>query len=297
MGKNSFGGYTRVVKYLVNGDIYSGDFRNSLFDGDGQLIKASGTRYRGSFLKGLPHGNIILQDKTGMGKTIVFENGEPTRKKWKMAVPENANGGFGEIKFPSGNFYLGELNKGIPYGYGMIIYTNGDVLYARFSIEERRIRGIIKAKDGRMIFGYFRLTENEKLSVETEVSYMYIIRYPNGDLYFGKINDSLNRKGAGTCLFKTGDIYIGNYNNDKRNDPEGLMIYKREGISNRRNIYQGPFVNDLIEGEGEFINASSLNPEKFIGNFKNGKLDGEVTVIYTDGKSKKVIFKNGVRQE
>ena len=45
-------------------------------------------------------------------------------------------------------------------------------------------------------------------------------------------------------------------------------------------IYNGIFVNGLINGKGTFINKKG---EKYVGFFKNGKKDGEGSLFDKDG--------------
>ena len=45
-------------------------------------------------------------------------------------------------------------------------------------------------------------------------------------------------------------------------------------------VYNGIFVNGLINGKGTFINKKG---EKYVGFFKNGKKDGEGSLFDKDG--------------
>lgn len=260
-------GNTGGMKFFANGELYYGKFSNSLYTGFGQLLTAGGKYYMGEFNEGKIKKNTSNRES-------------------------------GKIKLGAGGIYRGAISNNKPEGWGMLKCTNGDVLHGDF-ILSKTFEGIIRTNDGRIIDGTFNLpvnfSETEKLLAQKDNS-SYIIRYPNGDIFKGGLNDSLARTGRGTCYYKTGDVYIGNYSNDLRNDPEGLLIYKKgANAPNIRDICQVPFVKDKIDGKGVYFDA--VKKEKYIGNFKEGVRDGEGTLYLADGTTKKVMYKDGVLQQ
>jgi hypothetical protein len=120
-------------------------------------------------------------------------------------------------------------------------------------------------------------------------SIFYTVRYANGDLYFGNISNTLTKEGFGICYYHTGEFYAGNYTNDQRNSLNGILTdpYKY--------VYKGELVNNKMHGKGEYIDARIF--ERYDGSFKEGERDGEGTIYFVNGTSKKVIYKNGVLQQ
>ena len=105
-----------------------------------------------------------------------------------------------------------------------------------------------------------------------------------GDIYKGKFFtfDS----GYGEIKYNDGSVYQGYWNNYKRNGI-GYIIF------NNRDTYRGEFIDNEIYGKGEYFNFH-LN-KITIGNWKNGKEDGEM-LIYINNKTKpiKTLCRDGI---
>ena len=82
-------------EHFSNGDVYRGEYQNGRFDGIGYYEwKAEGAIYEGNFKNGLRHG----KGKWHRGET-----------KYNGAYVEGLKEGYGELYFPSGNFYKGNF--------------------------------------------------------------------------------------------------------------------------------------------------------------------------------------------
>ena len=181
------------------------------------------------------------------------------------------------------------------------------------------------------ITGNVKIPDNKNMTIEnvknSDNDILYpindksIIIYPNGHLYKGNVlkENYLIKNGAGTYFIKNLDIIIdGNFVNDFVID--GKLIYKNE------KYFKGKFENNLIKngkivdikrdetifkgglnenleyhGNNIFFKANNL---KCIGNFENGKKQGNFTIlneenepeyeniIFKDDKLEKVYIKN-----
>ena len=89
---------------FTNGDSYKGEFQNNRFDGFGTYTWHTGqASYEGSFKNGLRHG----KGKWSGGET-----------KYSGSYVEGLKEGYGELYFPSGNFYKGNFVEDKREGYG-----------------------------------------------------------------------------------------------------------------------------------------------------------------------------------
>lgn len=110
--------------------------------------------------------------------------------------------------------------------------------------------------------------------------------YPNGDLFFGALDENLFRQGHGVYIGgKSGcNRYEGGFVNGKRHGPNGILI-------TAFTKYIGEFVNDLKEGEGTLIhNDTSM----YKGNFRNGMFHGQGVFCDADGRVYTGEYENGL---
>jgi hypothetical protein len=107
------------------------------------------------------------------------------------------------------------------------------------------------------------------------------------DVYVGFVNENFEISYKGNCFYSNGDTYSGIFKKDTRIG--GLLIYKNG------DVYNGRFENDKPNGSAEFVNA--ISKEKFTGTFRDGLRDGEGTLYFADGTSKKVKYINGLLQQ
>jgi hypothetical protein len=110
--------------------------------------------------------------------------------------------------------------------------------------------------------------------------------YPNGDLFFGTLDDNMLRQGHGVYIGgKSGcSRYEGGFVNGKRDGTNGILI-------TAFTKYIGEFVNDLKEGQGTLIhNDTSM----YKGNFRNGMFHGHGVFCDADGRVYTGEYENGL---
>ncbi|MDR0552979.1 MAG: hypothetical protein LBG13_02710 [Holosporales bacterium] len=134
-----------VILY-ANKNVYVGDWKNNLPNGNGKVAYADGDvcAYVGEFKGGLPNGE---------GK-VVLENGN-------VYVGRLVNGdlnGECEITYSNGDVYRGLVVNGLPNGEGIIIYPNGTTYRGSFVDGKKDGRGeILNTHTGEKLFiGYYR---------------------------------------------------------------------------------------------------------------------------------------------
>jgi hypothetical protein len=113
------------------------------------------------------------------------------------------------------------------------------------------------------------------------------LKYPNGDIYTGEFNFG-QPNGSGKIIYANGDVYIGNFY-------EGQKHGSGDYTWADGNRYIGQFVEGHLEGRGAyyFLSKNKKNPDKYFGDFKNNKFNGDG--VYTHGNGAVVAgkFKDG----
>jgi len=131
--------------------------------------------------------------------------------------------------------------------------------------------------------------------------------YKNGSKYVGEFNDQ-RKHGSGSYFFSDGGAYTGEWQNDvfhglgMRTWSNGEMYYGdwkdgyKHGIGTytyeNGGVHTGGYKNDLPHGKGEYTDPS-FSDVKHIGNWVNGKRQGEFIIRITGLKDKKVKYRNG----
>ncbi len=123
------------VLITLNNDTYSGNFKDSVFNGNGVMI-SNGETYNGRFLNGLIDGEGVYTykggdmyeghfekgNRQGMGK-YTYANGDVFEGNFE----NNMANGNGKLVFVTGDTYDGQFKDGHENGYGVYTFTNGDV--------------------------------------------------------------------------------------------------------------------------------------------------------------------------
>ena len=141
------------------------------------------------------------------------------------------------------NRYEGETIKGIPNGYGYILFTNGDTFEGEF-VDGEYINGRYIFKSGSVYDGSFN---NEKLNG------FGVFKYSSGHVYSGNFKKGL-KEGQGTYKWNRGETYDGSWKEDKRHG-QGIFTF----IDGRKRI-------------GEWKNGAVWNIEEFDPNGLKTKL-------------------------
>ena len=116
--------------YKLSGDIYEGEYKNDLFDGNGHYIwKTSGQEYKGEYKNGLMNGKGLFEWAEGEFYRGNFVNGKKE--------------GTGELHMGNGRSFIGPFANGRPNGIG--VYDNGI-----------NFKGEMEFIDGKMNLDYIR---------------------------------------------------------------------------------------------------------------------------------------------
>ena len=146
--------YGRI--FFITGDIYEGEIKNSLPDGNGQIEFANGELYKGDFKQGemTGKGKFIFSDNTEYNGGI--ENGIFNGKgkmKWENGTEydgdftDSSLTGRGEITNMQNEKYKGEFDKNEFNGEGTYFYNNGDEYEGSFEYGIKRGKGIYRRND------------------------------------------------------------------------------------------------------------------------------------------------------
>ena len=191
----------------------------------------------------------------------------------------------------NGDHYVGQMNKGLFNGKGVLTYSNGSKYEGNFFDNQRHGNGTITQLNGNSFEGIF---------IDGKRDGKGILRWVNGaimetiwiageriytDAYFAGAY-SLNGfpNGYGTLYRQSGESIQSNW---IEGVPDGEVIF----TSRTGNLYKGEFNKGNFNGNG--VLTTSLN-EQFKGNFVNGKLHGQGTRIWPNGDRYKGQFDNGL---
>ena len=105
----------------------------------------------------------------------------------------------------------------------------------------------------------------------------------SGASYRGQVNiENFRPDGMGFKVYPNNSMFEGFFE-------EGQINGLGRGITSRGEVYQGPFVYDIMEGEGLF---QWPDGRLFFGNFHNGKKQGMGTYLWPNGQTYEGEFKN-----
>ncbi|WP_417911949.1 MORN repeat-containing protein, partial [Candidatus Electronema sp. TJ] len=120
---------------MKSGDSYTGEMKDNLPHGKGEITRADGSKYEGEFKDG---------ERSGKG-TLKFASGEVYSGEWKNGKMH----GKGELSSTDGKHkYTGEFKDDVPHGPGVMIYEDGSKYEGEWSEGRRHGKGKYTAKDG-----------------------------------------------------------------------------------------------------------------------------------------------------
>lgn len=211
--------YTYKGKF--NGD---GEFE----DDAGQMIDQYGNAYYGGFVRGVKEGAARCTSSDG---TIFV--GE---------VRRNRREGEGTVKKGDDFIYCGGFHNDRYHGHGILNTKDGGVYDGNFH--------------NGWFSGFGRLETNKK-SMETQFSHGKtvagadaVIKWKDGSLYTGSIDENGLPQGNGTVKFKNGDVYIGEMR-------EGERHGRGETIFANGESFKGLWTRDTM-GKGKLTLASGV---------------------------------------
>ena len=276
--KHGLGKYT-----WFDGCKYEGYYRNDLREGYGKVDWAEGDKYEGYWVENL---------REGFGKYF-YQN----KNFYEGEFKKDEENGFGIFTQNDGHQYHGDFKEDYFEGIGIINYNDGSEYRGEFIKGRRNGIGTYYYKDGRKFEGewknnkkngkgIFYLNNEKKYEGYWEENRRILDNYIENEEYIKKKEIIGNKQIR--IEYVDGDIYQGEYNPEtKIIEGSGKYIF-----NSGNTIYEGNFENNLFNGEG----SASGDGKIIIGMFKNGKLNGQVKIIYDNGNTLKDEFKDGKKE-
>jgi len=240
---------------LPDSGIYRGEYSNSVFHGDGELVWRNGDFYKGEFESGMMHGSGVFEYASGQRYEGEFKNGMP-----------EGNGTFSTVQ---GDRYVGDFAADEFHGKGRFEQKNGDVYEGDFE------KGLFTGKGTITIVGtgkYEGEVENWKMHGKGVYT-----PEQGGTLYSGNFVEG-TQSGQGEIITKKGDHYTGNIEGWtgsgqgelKRSDGEHYIgefkfgVYHGQGsiTYKNKNLYQGEFESGMRHGKGVLVLAKPKGRKK-----------------------------------
>lgn len=259
----------------TNGDEYTGNFSNGLFDGQGRYTSPDLYTHVGEYRNGRAHGFGVVTYVTGDKYEGDFVNGDIEGEgTWKsddgslysgMLRRGGVRHGKGEFSLPNGDEYRGEFKDGMMHGVGRYTTADGDIYEGDFVEDSFTGQGSHTSTEGRVVIGQFESwTAKGKGEMTDEEGNRWVGEFDHGVL-----------TGKGTYNGTDGSFYEGGF---EYNYYEGKGRYRdAEG-----NIYEGEFSSGNKHGEGIYTYAEPVDDIKtFTGKWKYGTLiegDNQFTI-------------------
>ena len=281
------------VYKFSNGDIYDGDWKNDIRDGQGTQIYVNGDIYTGKWKDDM---------KNGQG-TFTYINGDI----YTGFFLDDKKYGRGTFTYSNGDIYTGEFLDDKKYGRGTFTYSNGDIFTGEFLDNKKNGQGIFTFANEKKVMGIWK---DHKLYAECSkgncINGQGSLAYVNGDIHIGTFVDS-KKSGVGTFTSKekkevgqwidnklyNGFIY---HNTNWRLDREirngDTFRYKVKDKYDNGDYYEGWARNRQRDGQGTYTWSSGST---YTGDWENGKRTGQGTNKYSDGDEYIGEFKNGKR--
>lgn len=132
----------------------------------------------------------------------------------KFEVASSRKEGFGEFKFPNGDFYKGKFEGNKWSGLqGLCIFSDGTAYLGEWKYDFFNGVGQYLTKEGHVIEGNFSGSDDSPYKMKTDTDLK--ILYENGELYEGKGRNG-KRDGKGRFIYLDGSVYEGHWEKDKR---------------------------------------------------------------------------------
>jgi len=140
-----------------NGSRYRGQFYQGKPHGQGAFFYADGKKYVGAFQEGFPQGEGKLIDENGQVQTGIWEQGEYLNDdRQKGCIRGNCSDGRGTYVYQDGSKYVGQFKNDLPHGRGVVYYTNGERYEGEMARASFNGQGTLYLEDGTRINGYWK---------------------------------------------------------------------------------------------------------------------------------------------
>ena len=174
--------------------------------------------------------------------------------------------------------YVGEFKDEKRHSQGIMTYTNGDKYVGEWMDDKQNGKGTLTTANGSKYVGEFKDDKKNGQGAYTA---------RNGDKYVGEFKDD-KKNGQGTLTYRKGDKYVGEFK-DGNMHGQGTWSAVR-GCWSRNKYHEGAelgvwtiYVEEALE---------HLSGDKYVGEFKDNKRNGQGTYTCDDGTVYKGIWEN-----
>lgn len=247
------------------GEVYDGAWAEDQITGYGKLITAEGNVYEGDFTNGVLNGSELLnQVATGSYSVREAEDTETAGTRYI-------------IRYSHREVYEGEVQDDRFHGEGSFTLSDGSTLVGQF-------------ENGEFVSGTYTTKINYNSCVFEVVDGCIThaeIKYNTGAIYSGDYKDGVI-SGNGTMKYSNGDVYEGEFENGLKSG-QGTYTWTWQNGAH----YTGTWENDQMNGSGTYFYPTWAKGYKLVGNFKDGKPDGQCEFYLTESTHYTTDWKNG----
>lgn len=237
-----------ATRTYADGSVYTGEWKDSLQQGNGTYTWSNGDKYIGQWNNGLRDGNGIKYNREG---NILLE-GVWRNGIFAEAARQTFYGDERTIDFDQGK-YSGQVINGEPNGIGAIDLKNGDYYKGEWKGGSMQGWGLYKFPNGVVYEGQFRGIPNG----------FGVMIYANGNFYEGEFKDG-KQQGKGFHYSAEYGRYDGEWQ-------MGLKHGFGTFVWNNGERYTGEFKNDNLHGQGTKYNKTGKIMQS--GSWVNGKFE------------------------
>jgi hypothetical protein len=208
--------------YTLDGNKYTGEFKNDKVEGQGTLVMANGDKYVGEFKN---------NERAGQG-TLVFANGD----KYVGEFKNNERTGQGTFVFANDDKYVGEWKNTMMHGYGTFTYSDGAKYVGGFKNNKFEGHGKHTWLSGDKYVGEWKNDMRNGQGTQ---------KWFDGGKYVGEWKADLMH-GQGTYILSKDEKYVGKFEDNKAT---GGWYYWVDG--NRNWAYTDAQGNWKFQDEGD----------------------------------------------
>lgn len=267
------------VFIIGNGDVYTGNFKNDLYHGQGEMVKANGDKLAGEWECGKLNGEANIEFANGDRYTGGFFGGK-FHGKGRYVY------GFGR------GWYEGEYKHGKQHGTGLRVFSNNNRYEGSFKHGECDGDGIMEFHNGASYIGQW------------QAGFMHgrgVLQHIYGDRYEGEFMKGYFF-GRGRFTWADGGFYEGEYIALRGGYEHGVEFPDPNGKRNGRGArhwvsgdrYDGEWKDDMMHGEGIITKASG---GRFLGTFREGKKVNKGTETWGNKVNVPFVCPMGYRHE
>eukprot|EP00929_Paragymnodinium_shiwhaense_P087071 TRINITY_DN47379_c0_g1_i1.p1 TRINITY_DN47379_c0_g1~~TRINITY_DN47379_c0_g1_i1.p1 ORF type:complete len:964 (-),score=175.22 TRINITY_DN47379_c0_g1_i1:218-3109(-) len=298
-----------VKTWPEEGRKYSGDWKEDMMWGEGQLVCPEGESYYGQFRKGSFHGRGTRVWGNGDKYVGDFSNGEQEGSGvfhcpsdgwiFEGSWLHGRMYGEGKISWPDGTVYIGEWQDGIREGNGRLEWPDGSWYegpFCRNNVEGHGQKAFADGShfvgdfvdgefDGHGTFRWPDGMEFEGLWRRSEIAGPGTQRLPDGTQISGTFEDS-GATGHGSKMWAIGCVYTGSLLRSQIHS-HGTLTWP-DG-----RCYCGQFAEDAMDGQGVLVWFVMGGRCTYRGDFRDNVFEGRGLLEWSSGAKYDGDFQNG----